>query len=49
MIKEEVIEKIGKDNWKDFTDFMYGQTVGIINDKPDYYKWDVEKYMEMIK
>jgi len=32
MNKEEVINKIGKDKWKDFLKFMNGQTIGINKD-----------------
>ena len=28
MIKEQVIEKIGEENWKLFKEFMVGQTIG---------------------
>ena len=44
MNKKEVIERIGEKNWNKFTEFMRGQTVGLIDGKCDYYKWDVEKF-----
>jgi hypothetical protein len=45
MNKEEVINTIGKGNWKEFCKWMYGQTTGITEDgQPDYYSWDVLRF-----
>ena len=47
MNKKEVIKLIGKDRWKEFNEWMRGQTVGINADSTtDYYKWDVERFVE---
>lgn len=49
MNKQEVIEYIGANYWKDFSDFIYGQTVGVNKDgSVNYYKWDVEKFKSRI-
>jgi len=46
MKEEEVKEKIGKGKWKEFTEFMKGQTVGINKDgSTDYYRQDVENFL----
>ena len=46
MNKNEVIELIGKEKWKEFLDFMNGQTVGINEDgSSNYYKCDVENFL----
>jgi hypothetical protein len=46
MNKKEVIKKIGKENWKEFQEFMVGQTVGINPDgSTDYYYCDVENFL----
>ena len=46
MNKEEVIKKIGKDRWKEFENFMIGQTVGLNDDSTlDYYACDVENFL----
>ena len=46
MIKKEVIEKIGKKRWKEFNEFMNGQTVGVNPDgSTDYYQQDVENFL----
>lgn len=50
MNKEEVIRKIGKKNWKNFSKFMNGQTVGIRKDgKTDYYECDVNNFINHMK
>ena len=42
MNKQEVQEAL----WKDFSQFMNGQTVGITEDgKLDYYESDVQRYL----
>ena len=47
MNKKQVIEKIGKNRWKAFSDFMKGQTVGINPDgNTEYYTWDVENFLK---
>ena len=46
VIKSQVIELIGKENWKDFLEWMYGQTVKINDDgSEDFYAWDVRRYV----
>ena len=48
MLKKEVIKELNKHNlkWKDFIDWMFGQTVGLTPDgKPDYYEWDVKRFI----
>lgn len=46
MKKEEVIEKIGKENWKAFAEFMFGQTFSIYPDgSTDYYSCDVDNFI----
>ena len=46
MLKEDVIKKIGKKPWKEFLEFMTGQTVGINSDGfADYYDHDVENFL----
>ena len=46
MNKQEVINKIGKKNWKEFLKFMTGQTVGFYPDgTTNYYTCDVENFM----
>ena len=47
MNEQEVKEFIGKDNWKEFCVFIYGQTIGIDDEgNNDYYKWDVERFKD---
>ena len=48
MNKIEVIKVIGIDNWSKFNKFMRGQTVGIIDGKEDFYKWDVERFISLL-
>lgn len=45
MLKEEVLQKIGKKNWGKFADWMCGQTVGIKDGELDYYEWDVNRFI----
>lgn len=45
MLKEEVLQKIGKKNWSVFTKWMCGQTVGIKDGELDYYEWDVDRFV----
>ena len=50
MRKEEVIEKIGKENWEAFCEFMFGQTVSTYPDgKTDFYDCDVENFIHKMK
>jgi hypothetical protein len=49
MNKKQVIELIGKDNWKEFCKWMAGQTVGIDdNGEMNYYDWDVERFKSLL-
>ena len=46
MRKEEVIKRIGKERWKEFLEFMRGQTIGINEDgSTNYYEQDVENFL----
>ena len=48
MKKEEVIKRIGKGRWKEFEEFMRGQTVGVNKGiSIDYYKQDVENFLRL--
>ena len=47
MKAEEVKEKIGIENWDDFTKFMAGQTVGFDKGIIDYYECDVERFIRI--
>ena len=50
MRKEEVIEKIGEENWKAFAEFMFGQTMGINPDgSTDFYECDVENFLYKLR
>ena len=47
MKKEEVIKRIGKKRWKEFNEFMKGQTVGVNPDgSTDYYARDIENFLK---
>ena len=51
MTKKEV-KKLLKENkltWKDFSKWMTGQTVGMINEEIDYYDHDVKRFIAMRK
>lgn len=47
MNKKKVIEKIGEENWKAFLEWMRGQTIGFDKGVPDYYDWDVDKFIHV--
>lgn len=50
MNKEQVIERIGKKRWKEFQEFMKGQTVQVNNNgSTDYFEWDVENFLRKNK
>lgn len=50
MNKKEVIKLIGKNRWKEFEEWMRGQTTGINPDgSSDYYEWDVKRYHAGLK
>ena len=49
MTKQEVIKKIGKENWDAFLDWMRGQTVAFINGEVHYYDCDVEAFIRKMK
>ena len=44
MDKEQVLAHIGKENWDAFLKFMQGQTIGARDDKPVFYRHDVESF-----
>jgi hypothetical protein len=47
MKKEEVIKLIGKERWKEFLKWMYGQTIGINADGTlNFYKTDVDRFID---
>lgn len=46
MRKEHIIDFIGADRWKEFLEFMDGQTVGINKDgSTDYFDQDVSNFL----
>ena len=45
MNEEQVINKIGKEKWEDFLEFMKGQTVGFDKGIIDYYECDVNNFI----
>ena len=49
-MRESEVKKLLKENklsWKEFKDWMRGQTIGVYSDgSPDYYDWDVERFIE---
>ena len=49
MNKEEVIEKIGEENWEKFGKFMFGQTFRMVAGKADYFECDVENFLHKLK
>lgn len=49
MNKEEVIKRIGKENWRKFTAFMYGQTVKMKNGEVNYFSCDVDNFIAKMK
>jgi len=45
LTKDDVIIIIGKEHWKDFEKWIYGQTGPVLADRScGYYSWDVQKY-----
>ena len=49
MTKIEVIEFIGKKNWKKFCKWIIGRTVGMNSDGSiDYYEWDVQAFKTLL-
>lgn len=45
LYKKDVIDIIGKENWKEFSKWMKGQTSPVMSDGScGYYSWDVEKF-----
>jgi len=48
MNKKQVINKIGKENWKDFLIFMRGQTIGFDKGIADYYDCDVDCFISKL-
>ena len=49
MDKTQIINKIGKENWKDFLKFMAGQTVGFDKGIIDYYECDVNRFINRLR
>lgn len=46
MTQEEVIERVGLENWEAFHQWMGGQTVSVNPDgSTNYYDWDVEAFV----
>lgn len=49
MTKEEVITKIGENNWPKFLKFIDGQTIGVNKDNSlCYYPTDVNRFRRMM-
>ena len=46
MTLQEVENRIGPKNLKAFSDWMYGQTCGLLNGGVNYYEHDVERFMD---
>jgi len=50
-MKEKEVKKLLRKNklkWKDFCEWMGGQTIGMNEDGSiDYYDWDVKRYIEL--
>ena len=44
MEKGQILDLIGKENWDAFLKFMQGQTVGVRDDKPVFYRHNVESF-----
>lgn len=49
MRKAEVIKKIGQERWKEFCDFMTGQTVSWSDGETDFYERDVNNFLRKPK
>lgn len=49
MNKQQVIKKIGKENWNKFCEFMMGQTIGWKNEEANYFKCDVDNFINKLK
>jgi len=50
MREQEVKKLIGEKNWKDFCEWMRGQTAGIYPDgETDYYNCDVQAFIRKLK
>ncbi len=49
MNRQQVIKKIGKENWDKFLDFMGGQTVLLIDEKLDFFEIDVDNFLNKLK
>ena len=49
-MRESEVKKLLKENklsWKEFKNWMRGQTTGVYSDgSTDYYGWDVERFIE---
>jgi len=49
MNKQQVLDKIGEENWELFCEFMTGQTVEVGKDgKTNYFKCDVENFIHKL-
>jgi len=49
-MNEQEVKKLLKEHkltWKEFNEWLKGQTVGVNTDgSTDYYSWDVERFIE---
>lgn len=47
MTRKQVETKLKENNlkWSVFSKWMCGQTMGIVDGEPDYYDWDVERFI----
>ena len=48
MSSQQVKQLLKENNllWDDFIEWMFGQTVAIINGEPDYYEYDVMRFIK---
>lgn len=47
-MNELQVKKLLEENkltWRKFKEWMYGQTYAMIDGEPDYYEWDVERFV----
>ena len=45
MNKKAVLSVIGSHNWNTFEKWIHGQTTGIKDGEPNYYDWDVARFV----
>lgn len=47
MTTSEAKTIIGEEHWDEFIDWMIGQTHGVKDGEPDYYVWDVMRFVRL--